>query len=108
MPAFQTPLERFWRGILAHHFHGVRRRDDLGIGKSLEKRADSKPMVAMTMGDVDGRQVPASCCDPIGQSVGLRDGHERIDQDGVPYAVDKGRRHRLKKCLSHIRGACRA
>ena len=98
-----APLERFWRSILAHHPHGIRSRDGFGIRKSLEKCRDAKPVIAVTMGDVDRFEIPASCGNPIGQRIRLRDGHERIHQDGVPHPVDKGRRHRLKVCLSHVR-----
>src|SRR3989442_312887 len=70
------PLESLWRGILPHHLHSVGHGDCLRIRKSLEERADSKPMVAMTMCDVDGRQVLASCSHPICKSIGLLDRHE--------------------------------
>src|SRR5258705_86380 len=56
----------------------------------------------MTMGDVDGCQVPASCSNPIRERVGLSDGHEGVNQDGISQAIDKGRGHRLKIRDSHI------
>src|SRR5262245_10848761 len=95
------PIERSWRGILAHHLHSVGRGGRFGIWEALKKSADAKPMVSMTMCNVDVCQVLAACSYPICESVGLLDRHERIHQDGVPHAIDKGRRHRLKICLSH-------
>src|SRR5262245_51486114 len=86
--------EDFWRGIQAHHFHSVGRCDRSRTGKSLEKGAESKPMVSMTMGDVDGCQVLTLARNPVCQSVGLLDRHEGIHQDGVPRTMDEGRRHR--------------
>src|SRR5262249_30834644 len=83
-------LEGFWRGILAHHLHSVGRGDCFRIWEALEKSAGAKPMVSMTVCNVDGCQVLASCGNPICQRVGLLDRHERIHQDGVPRAVDKG------------------
>ena len=71
--------------------------------ESLEKGRDAKPVVSMTKSNVDGCQVLGSCDNPIGQRIRLFDRHERIDQDGVPHAIDKGRRHRLKIRLAHIR-----
>jgi hypothetical protein len=68
---FPGSLESFWRGIPAHDLYSVGHGDGFRIRKSLEERADAKPMVAMTMCNVDGCQVLASCSDPICKSVGL-------------------------------------
>src|SRR5262249_27625131 len=70
------------------------------VRESLEKRADSKPMVPVTVSNVDARQVPSSCGNPIRKRAGLLDRHEGIHQDGVPHAIDQCRGHRLKECLS--------
>src|ERR1700752_856000 len=83
------PLERLWRGILAHHLHSVGRGDGFGIWESVEQRTDAKPMVSMTMCNVDGRQRLASCGNPICESGGLLDGGERVHQDCVTHAINK-------------------
>ena len=59
------------------------------------------------MRDVDGRQVLVLGRDPICQSSGLLDGHERIDEDSVAPPVDEGRRHRLEIRLSYTLQAAR-
>src|SRR5437660_9663402 len=51
-------------------------------------------MVAMAVRSVDRRQVLAARRDPIHERTGLLDGDEGVDQNGVPLAVDEGRRYR--------------
>ena len=91
--------ETLWRRIPLHHFDGVRRRHDSGVWKSLEDGTNPEPMIAVTMCDVDGRQILVLGRDPICQGGGLLDGHERIHEDGVTRAVDERGRHRLEKRL---------
>src|SRR2546425_1029812 len=51
-------------------------------------------MVAVAVRSVDRRQVLAARRDPIHERTGLLDGDEGVDQNGVPLAVDEGRRYR--------------
>src|SRR5258706_8735088 len=74
----------------AHDFHNVGRCDCSSIWESFKKSADSKPMVSMTVCNVDGCQVLTFCCNPICQSIGLLDRHRGIHQDGVPHAINEG------------------
>ena len=53
-------------------------------------------MISVAMCNVDGRQVLLLGRDPICQSSGLLDGHERIDEESVACPVDEGRSHRLE------------
>src|ERR1700752_2203015 len=54
LPALREPL----RGrILAHNLYDLGRRNGCSIWKSLQKSADSEPMVSATMRYVDGCQV---------------------------------------------------
>src|SRR5215510_5679000 len=83
-------FEDVWGGMLAHDFHNIGHCDSSCIWESFKKSADSKPMVSMTVCNVDGCQVLTPGCDPICQSTGLLDRHEGIYQDGVPHAIDEG------------------
>jgi len=59
-------------------------------------------VIAMTMRDVDRRQLPVLRGDPIRERIGLHGGHERINEDGISLPVDQGRRRRLKERLVYI------
>jgi len=96
-------VERLRRCIPVHLLHGVGRRDRFGFRESLEKRAEPKPMVTVTMCDVYRCQILALCGNPICESVGLLDRHEGIHEDGVALTVDQGCRRCLKKSLAHAR-----
>jgi hypothetical protein len=61
-------------------------------------------MVAVAVGDIDRCQVLAARLDPIHQGVRLLDRDESVDQDGVPLAVDEGRRYRRPHLLFRARG----
>jgi len=87
--------------IPLHHFDCIRRRHDPGVWKSLENGANAKPVISVAMRDVDGRQVLLLGREPIRESLGLFDGHERIDEESVALAVNEGRRHRLEIRLSY-------
>jgi hypothetical protein len=88
-----------WRGLLLHEFHHRGRGDRTGIGETLQERSDAKEMVAVAVGDIDRGQVFAVCFDPLYQGVRLLDGHQRVDEDGVPLAGDEGRRYRRPQPL---------
>jgi len=60
---------------------------------------EGRDVIAVTMCDVDGRQILVLGRDPICQGGGLLDGHKRIHEDGVTRAVDERGRHRLEKRL---------
>ena len=51
-------------------------------------------MVTVAVGDVDRGQVLAVRFDPLHQGARLLDGEKGVDEDGVPLAVDEGRRVR--------------
>src|SRR6202140_5128186 len=68
--------QEFRRRILTHYLHSIGSRNRFGVRNSLQKSADSKPMVPMAMGDVDGCQVLTFGCNPICKYVGLFDRHK--------------------------------
>src|SRR6267142_1070306 len=83
-------FEALWGSMLAHDFHNIGRCDCSSIWESFKKSADSKPMVSMTVCNVDGCQVLTFPRNPICQSIGLLDRHKGIHQDGVPHAINEG------------------
>src|SRR2546426_7126677 len=60
-------------------------------------------MVSVSVRSVDRGQVLAAGRDPIHQGVRLLDGDKGVDQDGVPLAVDEGRRYRRPQPLFRAR-----
>jgi hypothetical protein len=68
--------------------------DRSSVGKAIEDEAEAEPVIAVAVGDVDGRQVLSGGGDPAGQRVCLADGQERVDEDGVLLPGDEGRRCR--------------
>ena len=60
-------------------------------------------MIAVAVRSVDHRQVLAARRDPIHQSAFLFDRDESVDQDGVPLAVNEGRRYRRPHLLFRAR-----
>src|SRR5438093_6774074 len=89
--------------MLAHDFHHIGGCDCSSNWESFKKSADSKPVVSMTVCNLDGRQVFTFSYNPVCQSSGLPDRHKGIHEDGVPHAINEGGRHRLKICLSYAR-----
>jgi len=87
------------RALLAHVFDDRRRREGPHPRESLADDPKAEPMVPVSMRDVNRRQVLARPGDPIGESVSLRDGHERIDEHCVPRAGDERRGHRRRRPL---------
>src|SRR5215831_12319901 len=73
-------FENLWGSMLTHDFHNIRRCDSSGTWESFKKGGDSKPVVSMTVCNVDGCQVLTFCCNPICQSIGLLDRHKGIHQ----------------------------
>src|SRR5207237_7766262 len=61
-------FDGLWGSLLAHAFHNIWRCDGSSTGESFKKSADSKPMVSMTVCNIDGCQVLTFCCNPICQS----------------------------------------
>jgi len=61
-------------------------------------------MVTVTVRSVDRCQVLAARRNPIHQGVRLLDRDESVDEDGVPLAVDEGRRCRRPHLLFRARG----
>src|SRR5262245_38792493 len=96
-------FEAFWGGMLTHDFDDIGRCDCGSIWESFQKSTDPKPMVSMTMCNVDGCQVLTFSNNPVCQGVGLRDRHKGIYQDSVPYAKNESGCHRLKICLRYAR-----
>src|SRR4030095_8730480 len=94
-------VEDLWGTTLSHVFHNIGRCEWPSIWESFKNTACSKPVVSMAVGNVDGCQVLTFCCNPICQSIGLLNRHKGIHQDCVPLAIDEGRRHRLKICVSY-------
>src|SRR5215204_7185707 len=64
-PRLPKPLEELWGGLLAHNSNNIRCRDCSSIWEVFKKCSDSKPMVSMTMCNIDCCQVLASCRNPI-------------------------------------------
>lgn len=61
-----------------------------GIRKALKERRKSEKVIAMPVGDIEmAVRFPAGSCNPIRQCLRLFDGEERVDQDGIAFAVDQ-------------------
>src|SRR5262249_42177418 len=88
------------RCLLAHNPDYMRRRDKAGARKSLQDGTGTEEMITVAMRSIDRRQVLAARPDSIHQGVFLLDRDERVDEDGVPPAIDEGRRYRgtVKTC----------
>src|SRR5262249_15010393 len=54
--------------------------------------ARTRPLVAVTVRDVDGGEVLFAGSDPIRQRSALRGGHQRVDKDRVSFTRDQRRR----------------
>src|SRR5262245_56103518 len=52
-------------GMLAHNSHNIGCRDGSSIWEAFKKSSNSKPMVPMTMRNIDCCQVLAARCNPI-------------------------------------------
>src|SRR5205807_8985915 len=61
----------------------------LRFRKALDESGQTEPVVAMAVGDVNARQPPLLGIDPVGQSVHLVMGGQRVDEDRVMLAVDQ-------------------
>src|SRR6266852_5270409 len=81
--------ERLWRSLLAHNLNHIRSRDKASAWKSLQNCTGAKEMIAVAMGRVDRRQIPAFHCNPIRQGTRLLDGNRGVDQHGVALAENK-------------------
>ena len=51
-----------------------------GSGKALDQSGQTEPVVAVAVGDVDARGPPPQRLDPVGQSVHLVMGDQRVDE----------------------------
>jgi len=78
-------------GLPVHALHHRGRGESTGRGEPLQQRSETKEMVTVAVGEIDGGQVLAVCCDPLPQRVRLLDGEQGVDQDGVALAVSEGR-----------------
>ena len=76
--------------MLTHDFHNIRRRYCSSIREAFKKSCDSKPMISMTMCNIDGCQVLAICCNQICQFICLLVGHKGVDENSISLAIDEG------------------
>jgi hypothetical protein len=72
-------LERIRGGLPAHEGHNAGRCNGLRFWEALENETEAEEMIPVPMGDIDRRQVPALRGDPLNQSLGLVDRHQRVD-----------------------------
>src|ERR671918_2023281 len=79
-----------WRGLLTHDFHSIRRRNCFSIWEPFKESSDSKPMISMSMCNIDSCQVLATCCNPICQCICLLDGRKSVHQDCISHTMDQG------------------
>ncbi len=75
--------------LLMHHRDRAVGRVRDRVGKPLQQKVGAEPVVAVSMGRVDGDQVLAGALDPVADAAYLLVGHRRVDQDGVVLAVDQ-------------------
>src|SRR5580692_10087505 len=81
--------EEFWGQLPAHHLQNVSRCNRFGIRKPIEQGADAKEMIAVAVSDVDRSQVLTARRDPFHCCVRLLDGKKGVDENSVPFAIDK-------------------
>lgn len=89
----ETPDE-FWRYLPAHDLQNVRRCNRFCIRKAIQEGADAKEMIAVPVGDIDRGQVLAARRDPFHCRVCLLDSKKGVDENSVPFAINKGGRCR--------------
>jgi hypothetical protein len=75
--------------LLPSKGHDLRERDRLRFGKGFKDRVQAEEMVAVTVGDVDGRQCFPFGADPLDDAVGLRIRYQGIDQNRFLLAGKK-------------------
>ena len=75
--------------LLAHHRDRAVGRIRDCIGKPLQQKVGAEPVVAVSMGCVDGGQVLGRAFDPVADAAHLLVGEGRVNQDGVALAVDQ-------------------
>src|SRR4029077_15418682 len=85
-----SAVERLRGGVLSHDLNCIGRRNYFGVRESIEKCANSKPMVSMTVGNVDDCQILAFGGDPICQTIGLLGCQIGVDEHTVLVSVDEG------------------
>src|ERR1700676_3554361 len=81
--------EEFWGHLPAHDLQNVSRSNRFGIRKPIQEGADAKEMIAVAVSDIDRSQVLAARRDPFHCGVRLLDGKKGVDENSVPFAIDK-------------------
>ena len=59
------------------------------VGEPLQQKAGAEPVITVTVGCEDGRQVLAGALDPVADAAHLLVSHRRVYEDGVALAVDQ-------------------
>src|SRR5579864_3817029 len=79
-----------FRGHLpAHDLQNVSRSNGFGIRKPIQEGADAKEMIAVAVSDIDRSQVLAARRDPFHCSLCLLNSKKGVDENSVPFAIDK-------------------
>src|SRR4029077_12777275 len=86
--------DEFWGHLPAHDLQNVRRCNRFGIGEPIQEGADAKEMIAVAVSDIDRSQVLTARRDPFHRGVRLLDCKKGVDENSVPFAIDKSGRCR--------------
>src|SRR5271156_1333564 len=66
---FPKAFEIVWRNLPRHSLNDFGRRYGFSIRKAIEKYLETEEMVAVSMRNVNGSQLLATCGNPVGQLV---------------------------------------
>jgi len=59
------------------------------VGKPVEQEFQTEEMVTVSMGDVNGCEIPAALGDPIYEFLRMLHGQKRVYKDGIAFAVNE-------------------
>ncbi|HEU0288801.1 MAG TPA: hypothetical protein VFR22_17250 [Nocardioidaceae bacterium] len=66
----------------------------LRVGEVGEHRSGAEEVIGVTVGQQDGLELLARVLYPVGKPLAFGGGHECVDQDGLAFSRDQGRRGR--------------
>jgi hypothetical protein len=81
--------DEFWGHLPAHDIQNVSRCNRFGIRKPVQEGADAKEMIAVAVSDIDRGQILAARRDPFHRGMRLLDGKKGVDENSVPFALNK-------------------
>ena len=106
-PRFPEGGDDFRRVEPVHLIERGRQHECVRSRVAVEDGAEPEPVVPVCVGDLHRGQVLPVGGDPVGETVRLIQGQQRVDKNRVPVAADKSCRNRRKQPLPGTWGKIR-